>query len=283
MTAFQAIDIAFAERPHIAKRIREVVEGSPTYGVLFRDIAQYIQELRPSRISNGGDRAAKRRKLVTDDRWETGSYHTVKEISFSIPQRKKFNLEIGEAMGQGIRARNPSTSDIECDIAWNDIENIVCVPVPDKAQLQYNFCIFLRSSTGSSDQEQILWTVPDTIPKAGLVESPIAVSDETYKYLFLRMLNRNHEGPKIILPDEKEFTSQGIQNSGRKGEKPSYVKAFRGSKDGMFVNFLTGFLFNYKNVQSPYSAYRKVNVRKLHNHRAILSEIDRQCCGLAYT
>lgn len=244
MTAFQAIDSAFAERPNIAKRIREVVEGSPTYGVLFRDIAQYVQELRPSHTYNGDDRAAKRRKVDTDNRWEAGSYHIVKEISFSVPQRKKFNLEIGEAIGQGIRARNPSTGDIECDIAWDDIENIVCVPVPDKAQLQYNFCIFLRSSIESSDQEQVLWTVPDTIPKAGLVESPTIVSDETYKYLLLRMLNRNHKAPKIILPDEKEFTSQGIQNSGRQGEKPSYVKAFRGSKDGTSVNFLMVFFSN---------------------------------------
>ena len=245
MMASQAIDIAFAERPNIAKRIKEVLKVSPTHGVLFQDIAHYIQELRPPTTSNGDDRAAKKRKLDINNQWEAGSCHIVKELSFSIPQRKKFNLEIGEAVGQGIRARNPTSGDIEFDIAWNDIETVACVPVPDKAQSQYNFCVFLRSSAGSSDQEQILWTVPDTIPKAGLVDSTMAVSDDTYKSILFRMLNQNSKGLRVIVPDGREFASQGTQISGRKGEKLPYVKAFRGSKDGMCVCFLVSVLRGY--------------------------------------
>jgi len=50
----------------------------------------------------------------------------VKDISFSVPLRKKLTLEIvggDKARGSagGIRAVNPSSGDVELGLAWSDI------------------------------------------------------------------------------------------------------------------------------------------------------------------
>lgn len=119
----------------------------------------------------------------------------------------------------------------------------MCLPVPEKAQAQYNFCVFplngdgVRASESGSEAEQILWTVPITPPKPGTVDSDIhAGDDEPYKSVLLRLLNERlkRNGKEVIEPKEKEFVSQTVQ-AYRKGEKAVHVKAFRGSKDGTSI------------------------------------------------
>lgn len=80
----------------------------------------------------------------------------------------------------------------------------------------------------------MLWTVPETAPKPGVLGAEIDVdAEDTYKTILLRLLNERLEPFKkrVIQPNEKEFASQSIQ-AHRKGEKAVHVKAFRGSKDG---------------------------------------------------
>lgn len=125
-------------------------------------------------------------------------------------------------------------------------EHVVCLPVPEKAQAQYNFCIFPLNGDGtnpvSSDgaaasEQQILWTAPNTVVKSTQVSGEITVeSEDTYKSLLLRVLNGclGHFGKQVVVPNEKEFASQTNQ-AHRKGDKAVHVKAFRGSKDGEFV------------------------------------------------
>ena len=89
------------------------------------DIAGFVQEIAsgagaPSQ-TNGDGPLTKKRKLESSKDWETGSHKTIKELSFSIPQRKKFTLEIGDRKTQGLRAKNPTTGDVEFAVNWNDL------------------------------------------------------------------------------------------------------------------------------------------------------------------
>lgn len=247
---------------------------------LFVDIARFIQDVNsvgPAPIQPNGDgQISKKRKLEVSLRagvqgqvpshqtWRSGSYSTINDLSFSIPQRKKLSLDIGHLENQGLRARNPASGDIEFELSWKDIrkslsscvlyiaisklipgsaEHVICLPVPEKAQMQYNFCLFplhgdgVTISESNSAAEQMLWTVPITTPKPGIFEGKIhAKEEEPYKSVLLRHLNELLKplGKEVIEPNEKEFTSKTVQ-AYRKGEKAVHVKAFRGSKDGTSI------------------------------------------------
>ena len=143
-----AIDSAFPDRPDLRKRTHAAISQSPSLAGLFGDIAGYIHELRASgsKLTNGdGDEQAakkKKRKLEHDAAppnqsnattlrsygagairggWEKGTYYSMKELSFSVPQRKKFTLEVGRLEGQGVRARNAATGEVEFGVLWREI------------------------------------------------------------------------------------------------------------------------------------------------------------------
>ena len=137
-------------------------------------------------------------------------------------------------------------------------EQIVCLPVPEKAQPQYNFCIFPRNGSGSgpqvaqdTTQDQIVWTVPATTPKPGVCCDTLQVGeDESYKDIILRVLNsrlsrfRKDIG-RVIEPNEQDFASE-LAQAHRKSEKAYHVKAFRGSKDGFLFFLSTGIVWGFK-------------------------------------
>ncbi len=210
------------------------------------------------------DNPSKKRKLEnghngmaqTTSNWDTASYSTIKELSFTIPQRKKLNLEIGDASA-GLRCRNPTTKEVECTVRWADIQHVVCLPVPEKAQVQYNVCVFptdgdgITTPSGASLPEQILWTIPNGAPKSGTCSDDIRfASEESFKAVVVELLNdrlKQQKGSRcrVIEPDEKEFVSEVAQPS-RTGQKAVHVKAFRGSKDGFLFFLPTGIFWGFK-------------------------------------
>jgi len=171
-------------------------------------------------------------------------------MSFLVPQRKKLTLEISPRSDEGLRARNPATGAVEFGIAWGHVQHAVCVPVPEKAQRQYAFCIFPAYGDGvgsppegTSATEPMVWTVPDTVPKnvcLGRDGQDEGARNGGYKDHVLRLLSNNNNnntglgvaGRKVVEPEEKEFAST-LVHAHRKGEKAFHVGAFRGSKDGM--------------------------------------------------
>lgn len=229
---------------------------------LFVDLAKFIDAQTAEAHANGDGSSSKKRKLDSSqgtenqgisflhEDWNTKTCSSINELSFSIPQRKKLTLEIGSLKSQGVRARNPSTGAVEFGVSYQDIrkrphllnfnhtlnpsfllDHVICLPVPEKAQAQYNFCLFPLHSEGvtvpsqkTSAAEPMLWT-------AGV---GITDGDETYKELCVRLLNESlrHVGQKVLEPDEKEFVSQESRPY-KTGEKAVHVKAFRGSKDGI--------------------------------------------------
>ncbi|KAI9773854.1 MAG: hypothetical protein M1840_006080 [Geoglossum simile] len=200
----------------------------------------------------------------------------VADISFSVPQRKKLVLEFFEwglratslqtgsaefgvrykdirmffarlrykplkmavvrPLGLALRIYVSRTASLT--VAFVVLEHVSCVPVPEKTQRQYNFCIFPPGTNGfsegsnSTDNNAIVFTIPDGPPKTASGPEFEGGDGATYKTLLVGFMNKRlpPEG-KVEEPSEKLFASSIVQNH-RKGEKAVHVKAFRGSKDG---------------------------------------------------
>ena len=217
---------------------------------LFEDIAQYVTTVQTSASPSQVEPASKKRKLETTQeatgKWDNGAnFHNFNDISFSIPQRKKLKLQLGELPSSGIKAVN-ALGDTECAVKWSDISAIACLPVPEKAQSQYNFCVFSKSKDGST-ADQVLWTVPDAVPKEGSVDSSLVGTNLTYKSLLVQQLNNGLSTHKrrVLEPNAQEFVSQ-IAQAHRKGEKAHHIKAFRGAKDGFLFLLSTGIIWGFK-------------------------------------
>ncbi|KAI9715961.1 MAG: hypothetical protein M1812_005595 [Candelaria pacifica] len=277
------IDKAYSERPELKKRVWDAISKTPQYTDLFIDIAEYTTELKTrrntvaavnSRVKDEGTPVSKKRRLEDsngDDiiglngnsqAWRNGEIDiTIQDVSFTIPQRKKLTLELTtvEADGGGLQARNPVSGELEFGIAWKHVEHVICLPVPEKVQRQYTFCVFPQYGDGISTlpedieaTDPMVWTISDIAPKTdtikykGVISGPLELG-ETYRGNFIRFLNEKLKafGKGVIEPEEKQFASCIVQ-SHRKGEKAFHVKAFRGSKDGFLFFLHTGIIFAFK-------------------------------------
>ncbi|KAI4128479.1 MAG: hypothetical protein LQ338_002709 [Usnochroma carphineum] len=222
-------------------RIQLAIPKNPQLQELFRDITTYIEEssavlqLQP----NGQQPASKKRKLDGAEDGAIEDADSISDISFTIPQRKKLKLSLGRT---SIRGSNPISNETEFGLAWSKVEHCVCLPVPEKAQPQYNFCFFPREG---SDDEQILFTVPGGNVKGAAIHSDVSFDPhESYKDVVIRIINKRLK-KKVLEPNEKEFVSK-VAQAHRKGEKAVHVKAFRGSKDGFLFFLSNGIVWGFK-------------------------------------
>ena len=221
---------------------------------LFEAIAQHVNDLQPDSSQNPTvalpEHPSKKRKLdppsAASSYWDNGTFHSFNDISFSIPQRKKLKLDIGNSPKQGIRGRN-AAGDVETSVEWREVREIMCLPVPEKAQAQYNLCVFAAVNDGSSSN-QMLWTVPDISLKEGsLSGSTTAPPGETYRSLLISAINKSLKiyKKRVVEPSDTEFTSQ-LAQAHRKGETAYHIKAFRGAKDGFLFLLSTGMIWGFK-------------------------------------
>jgi hypothetical protein len=124
-------------------------------------------------------------------------------------------------------------------------EHALRLPVPEKAQKQYNFVLIPEAGLGIGDKlptsstdprEPLVWTVngaslkhttfkSDKVEEAATGHNGGCVEHTLNKFLGTTM------GCKIVEPDHTEFESV-MPEAHRKGEKAYHVKAFKGSKDG---------------------------------------------------
>ena len=227
---------------------------APEHESLFRDVAQYITHLKhgsgQESLGSQNEQLSKKRRLehrpIDTEGWDKGSVYDVADVSFSIPQRKKLKLSINKVASAGLRAVNASGSP-EFGVDWDCVRDLVCLPVPDKAQAQYNFCIFSATVDGIAT-DQIVWTVPDSVPKDGtFVGLASSLSGETYRTVLVTILNGalKHYKKRVIEPDKQEFASQVVQ-AHRKGESAYHIKAFRGTKDGFVFLLPNGIFWGFK-------------------------------------
>jgi hypothetical protein len=167
----------------------------------------------------------------------TKAWRTYPGVSFSIPQRKKFTLELLDKKDGGVRAIGAS-GDVEFSIAWKDVDQVFCLPVPEKAKKQHNFIIIPLHGDGvnplpedwqGAPPEPIVWTFEEATGK-NIVEGedpgPGPMAEAIHHCLI-----QAGTGKQVVFPDADEFAS-AVPESHRKGEKAYHVKAHRGSKEG---------------------------------------------------
>ncbi|CAD6580435.1 MAG: hypothetical protein ASARMPREDX12_009565 [Alectoria sarmentosa] len=245
---------AFAHKPDLRQRVLSTIAQAPEYESLFGDIAHYIKHLQHALsqepLENHEGQTSKKRKLehrpIDTDGWDKETVCEVADVSFSIPQRKKLKLSVNKSASAGFRAINASGSS-EFGVNWDCVQEIVCLPVPEKAQAQYNFCVLSRTTDGV-EIDQTVWTVPDSIPKDGTcVGLTTSQPGETYRSLLITILNEALKPYKkwVIEPDKQEFASQIVQ-AHRKAEPAYHVKSFRGSKDGFLFLLPNGIFWGFK-------------------------------------
>ena len=226
-------------------------------------------------LNAGGEPSAKRRKIdqeisrngnpsntgLSDNRDQTVIFEA-KDLSFQIPVRKKLNLEVARNNSIAteiytIQARNAGTGMIEYEgssssfgnwplytnAASSDLyqEYILKLPVPEKAQKQYYFCLIPATAMGLDGEmpkdgfagEPVLWTVNDGAPLSARFHDPRMQSavGESNQVLESALEYIMRGTKKVTCPDEAEFVS-ATPEPHRKGEKAYHVKAFKGSKDG---------------------------------------------------
>ncbi|EAW11177.1 putative negative regulator of DNA transposition (Rtt106) [Aspergillus clavatus NRRL 1] len=267
-----AIEEAFAAEPSLKKRVYDAIENTPQYVPLFEDIARYTSSLlarptnppaQPAEASEGP--AAKKRKLQNgtaaanaqspaDVKAETSLQFYMQDVSFAMPQRKKLTLEITAGRGF-LRARNQTSKEVEFGVPMDRIRHVLCLPVPEKAQRQFNFCVIPQYSDGINPPtegeevfESMVWTISDGPAKAAFSGTGQQIGNkegETAESLVRRILNENLSHIKVVRPDEREFVS-AMPEAHRKGEKAYHVKAFRGSKEGYLFFLSTGVFFGFK-------------------------------------
>lgn len=173
---------------------------------------------------------------------------TITDISFSVPQRKKFIIVVTKA---GVATTVPGTNKVEWAVEWQNIKSITLLRVPEKAVRQVNFIIFPHGSEGldtaSSAVDPAVFTVPeDATPKtaSGPVLSSGIYDTTTYVSLLTSLFNKHAPHP-VSLPSAAEFQSAVPQPS-RKGETAFHVKAHRGTKEGYLWFLKEGIVWGFK-------------------------------------
>ncbi|KAF2642387.1 Rtt106-domain-containing protein [Massarina eburnea CBS 473.64] len=254
------VDLAFAANHELRKRVHAAIDQNPTQSTLFRDISTYIMNQTSQQTS---EPASKKRKVEDSNGAQNGAaaalastavkaWRSYPGTSFSIPQRKKFTLELVENKKDGgIRAIGADGS-VEFGIPWRDVDQVFCLPVPEKAKRQHNFIVLPVHGDGvnpvpddlkTPPPEPIVWTFEEATGK-NIVEGedpgPGPMAEAIHHCLI-----KAGTGKTVIFPEPDEFRS-AIPQSHRKGEKAYHVKAHRGSKEGYLFFTSVGILYGFK-------------------------------------
>ncbi|KAF1921860.1 hypothetical protein BDU57DRAFT_564022, partial [Ampelomyces quisqualis] len=229
----------------------------PAQTDLFRAISSHILS-RASHPSSAAP-AAKKRKLDAGTPASSASlasrtataWRSYPGVSFAVPQRKKFTLELLDSTDGGIRAVGADGS-VEFSIAWQAVDQVFCLPVPEKAKKQHNFVVIPVHGDGitplpdhlhGAAPEPIIWTFEEATGKntvQGEDPGPAPMAEAIH-----HCLTHAGTGKHVVFPDADEFAS-ATPESHRKGEKAFHVKAHRGSKDGYLFFTSVGILYGFK-------------------------------------
>ncbi|KIW31804.1 uncharacterized protein PV07_03396 [Cladophialophora immunda] len=268
MSGRDAINQAFANNSQLRKRIFDAIDATPQYAPLFEDIASYHLNSHPLNGSAHDEPASKKRKLpdgsslpVAVAAQKGGQPREVifeaRDVSFSLPQRKKLHLGIAQ-YGTGINnagtkfaiyTRNPATNEVDMEVPLDQVAYALRLPIPEKAAKQYNFVLLLKSeSSNSNNTEAIIWAVNDGPLKSCHIPSPDLAKiapgpNDILENVLDHLLQKSGKG--LTLPTAEEFSSAKPE-SHRKGDKAYHVKAFRGSKDGYLFFLSNGIFFGFK-------------------------------------
>ncbi|KAF2742015.1 Rtt106-domain-containing protein [Sporormia fimetaria CBS 119925] len=276
------IDSAFSSNNGLRKRIYSAIDQNPAQTDLFRDISSFILDLIAEPVS---EPASKKRKLDDGSGAQNGgttgslanasvrAWKTYPGVSFSTPVRKKLTMELVEGKEGGIRGVG-SDGSVQFGIAWRDVDQVFCLPIPEKAKRQHCFIVMPFHGDGvlavpdhlkTAPPEPIVWTFEEATGKniiEGQDPGPQPMADDLN-----HCLARAGTRKTVILPSESEFAS-AIPQSHRKGEVAFHAKAHRGSKDGFLFFLSTGILFGFKKPLAylPFSSITSISYTNVLAH-----------------
>ncbi|KAH0170444.1 Rtt106-domain-containing protein, partial [Aureobasidium melanogenum] len=288
----EAIQTAFGHDAALCDRILAAAKENRDQMQLFVDIARYMSQYMSGKRTSEDDATqgpdAKKRKMQASDpaagpppsaststailnqQDVTNVLYSVPETSFAVPQRKKMTVQLAadpQRLDEGAIRVVHEASGVNLAIPFSKIEQVFCLPVPEKAARQWNFVIFanhtidLKTGDRATEAEQIVWTMPETAPANVTAADGFKPLDvDTYVTSTMRSLNAclQGHGKNVIIPTEQEFAS-AIPQSHRKGEAAYHVKAHKGSKDGYLFFLSAGIvwafkkplaLFTFENIES---------------------------------
>lgn len=251
---FESVQKAFPDK-ELCSRIFNAANANPTVlPQLFDDLSRYVLSSKNQQQVADLPTNPKKRKLEDgsdavssqqiDAKHQRPSSLTTlfdcKDVSFQAPSRKKLKLEVaadsGDKQMAELRALNPATNELEHYLPGTDIDQVFCLPQPEKQARQMNFVLFPKPGAMLADgrpAEQIVFVMTESAPAGASVVVGGLREDDTYVSVTLRALQAflSPFHKRVITPDEKEFASS-IPQSHRKGEKAYHVKGHRGSKEG---------------------------------------------------
>lgn len=245
----QNVQAAFHGDPVLAKRI---VDAGYRYQnelpSVFDDIAQHILSAQSTTTLPTN---TKKRKIDDGSQANGTTAATAlsnaaitfecKNVSFQAPARKKLKLDLArdgqDPRRQEIRLIDQKTEQREHTLSTEQIDQIFCLPLPEKQQRQWNFCVLPQAGATTSEGlpcEQLVFTLNETKPDDAHSATRPAAEGDTYVTVAEHELNQLLQplGKRVVKPDEAEFASS-IPQSHRKGEKAYHVKAHRGTKEGI--------------------------------------------------
>ncbi|KAG9686055.1 Rtt106-domain-containing protein, partial [Aureobasidium melanogenum] len=288
----EAIQTAFGHDAALCDRILAAAKENRDQMQLFVDIARYMSQYMSGKRNSDDDATqapdAKKRKVqanhsaagpptstpnsaaILSQQDVANVLYSVPETSFAVPQRKKMTIQLAantQRLEEGVLKVVHEASGVNLAVPFSKIEQVFCLPVPEKAARQWNFVIFanhtvdLKTGDRATEAEQIVWTMPETAPANVTAADGFKPLDvDTYVTSTMRSLNvclQGH-GKNVIIPTEQEFAS-AIPQSHRKGEAAYHVKAHKGSKDGYLFFLSAGIvwafkkplaLFTFENIES---------------------------------
>ncbi|KAL9049018.1 MAG: hypothetical protein Q9162_007431 [Coniocarpon cinnabarinum] len=182
---------------------------------------------------------------------------SIKNISFSLPLRKKCRLEIYGKKGDrngGVKVVDQSTGETEAEMMVSSIEQAIVTPLPDRPNITYNYCILpVTPNPLSPTPFSIVFTVSSPVPSSEVLNvTDSAISSNIAQYQnFAPLLNDlfnvplSVQGKSVLEPNPNEFVSSIVQ-AHRKNEKSWCTKAWVGSKEGWLYPLGRGLLFGFK-------------------------------------
>ncbi|KKA29665.1 hypothetical protein TD95_001346 [Thielaviopsis punctulata] len=259
------LSLVFQARPDILAGIQRAAD-SPDRVALFNDIANFVYD----QLHSSEEPLSKRRRTDTPSavaatNGASGESATVvaepvqleiKEISLSIPVRKKLDLCF---TASGIYGRaSGSTEPVPGSVfQWKDFEFAFYLPVPEKNQVQHNYILMPRGSSftpkGATAPDPLVFTVNAGAPKPDTIAGPKAASAHSFStdyhalfdWAFASFLRAAGSTVQIVASNPARFHSV-VKQSHRPNEKAVHIKAFRGSKEGYLFFLATGILWGFK-------------------------------------
>ncbi|KAK4895155.1 hypothetical protein LTR27_006764 [Elasticomyces elasticus] len=247
--------------PELDARINDAIRRYPDLRPLFEDIRRHSNAYPDISIPAH----SKKRKLEDQVSHTNGASAPIgisnptiafecKDVSFQVPARKKLKLQlvadVKDKAKQEVRLQNQQSNAIDHSIPADQIEQVFCLPVPEKQQRQWNFVIFPKPGATTAEGmpcEQMVFTMGEVVP-TGATSAGQAISEQdTFVTVAERELNGllQPQGKHVVIPNAGEFVSS-IPQPHRKNEKAYHVKVYRGSKDGYLFFLPNGIVFGFK-------------------------------------